>query len=615
MFALAYDMDLIDRPVKFGKAFGKASKTQARKSRNRRELESGKRLFSPAEVRELVEAAETPLKAMILLGINGGFGNTDCADLPIGAVDLAHSRINFARPKTGIERVMPLWAETRDALCEAVAHRPACGAKGPAEPFFLTKFGHRWVRENVHRKEDGTIEKVVCMNAVGQDFNKLLIRLGFKRARIGFYTLRHTFRTWADEAKDQACGASDHGSRDHRYVRRVCRGDQLRASGRGHGLRSQPISVPGSWSRSIGPGTNWPLPEGRFAQPALPNQRQSLPIVPAAFARWACRRQRGVQPSGPQRGLAAPEGTMKRWVGSLRPAAEIQEGGSRSRRANWGYSPPANPPSGRSPLCRWPCRPRGPWHPVPPMPPAAGRSFREVTCEKLLNPTDIAGYSFNPYIGCEHACAYCYSRSSCWIATSHQEPWGDFVDVKIDAVEALARQVRLRPAGSNLHVPAPATASPVVARYRLTRRCCRMLLDAGFRLHVLTKAELVLRDLDIFAGQAVRLGVTITTPDEDQAGDGEAPGRVRHKYPRRSPIRHRHEGHQGLGPGRRSGPAAVATPALLVQGHGGLVLLSQVKIHVGCGVQDFEPDVHVGHGVRPLNLPGMLLSVYLAADC
>lgn len=41
-----------------------------------------------------------------------------------------------------------------------------------------------------------------------------------------------------------------------------------------------------------------------------------------------------------------------------------------------------------------------------------------------------------------------------------------------------------------------------------------MLLDAGFRLNILTKSELVLRDLDIFKGRDVRLGVTITTPDE-----------------------------------------------------------------------------------------------------
>ena len=44
-----------------------------------------------------------------------------------------------------------------------------------------------------------------------------------------------------------------------------------------------------------------------------------------------------------------------------------------------------------------------------------------------------------------------------------------------------------------------------------------MLLDARFRLNVLTKSELVLRDLDIFKGRNVRVGVTITTPYEDVA--------------------------------------------------------------------------------------------------
>ncbi len=44
-----------------------------------------------------------------------------------------------------------------------------------------------------------------------------------------------------------------------------------------------------------------------------------------------------------------------------------------------------------------------------------------------------------------------------------------------------------------------------------------MLLDAGFRLNILTKSELVLRDFDIFKGREVRVAVTITTPDEDLA--------------------------------------------------------------------------------------------------
>lgn len=51
----------------------------------------------------------------------------------------------------------------------------------------------------------------------------------------------------------------------------------------------------------------------------------------------------------------------------------------------------------------------------------------------------------------------------------------------------------------------------------MTRECCRLLLDAGFSLTVLTKSRLVLRDLDVFAGRRVRVGVTIATPDEAEA--------------------------------------------------------------------------------------------------
>ena len=51
--------------------------------------------------------------------------------------------------------------------------------------------------------------------------------------------------------------------------------------------------------------------------------------------------------------------------------------------------------------------------------------------------------------------------------------------------------------------------------WRLTRRCCELLLERGFELHVLTKSALVLRDLDVFAGRPVQLGVTLTTLDEE----------------------------------------------------------------------------------------------------
>lgn len=145
-----------------------------------------------------------------------------------------------------------------------------------------------------------------------------------------------------------------------------------------------------------------------------------------------------------------------------------------------------------------------------------GVAVREVACKSLLNRWSDGGYSFNCYTGCGHACVYCYARFMQRFHP-HEEPWGRFVDVKINAAEVLARQLRRLEPGSVFTCSACDGWQPIERRYELTRRCCQMLLEAGFHLNVLTKSDLVLRDLELFAGQPVSVGVTITTPDESQA--------------------------------------------------------------------------------------------------
>ena len=93
-------------------------------------------------------------------------------------------------------------------------------------------------------------------------------------------------------------------------------------------------------------------------------------------------------------------------------------------------------------------------------------------------------------------------------------PWGAFVDVKVNAIEVLKRQLRRAEPGTVFISSACDGWQPLEAQWRLTRRCCELLLERGFRLHVLTKSSLVLRDLDIFSGQPVQLGITLTTLDE-----------------------------------------------------------------------------------------------------
>jgi integrase len=187
LFKHAFDADLIDRPVRFGPGFKRPAKKVLRLNR----AEQGPKLFTAAEVRTLIGSAGVQLRAMLMLAINAGFGNADCATLPLSALDLDAGWVNFPRPKTGIDRRAPLWPETAAALREALAKRPEPKNEEDAGLVFITKYGLSWGKDTSD-------------NPVAKETAKLLKALKVNgRKGLGFYTLRHTFRTVADEAKDQ----------------------------------------------------------------------------------------------------------------------------------------------------------------------------------------------------------------------------------------------------------------------------------------------------------------------------------------------------------------------------------------------------------------------------
>jgi DNA repair photolyase len=138
---------------------------------------------------------------------------------------------------------------------------------------------------------------------------------------------------------------------------------------------------------------------------------------------------------------------------------------------------------------------------------------RETICKTILNRSAISDYSLNCYTGCAHGCVYCYARFMQRFHP-HPEAWGKFVDIKINAVEVLKRQLRRAKPGEVFVSSACDGWQPIEADCRLTRRCCELLLEHGFEVHVLSKSALVLRDLDILAGRKARIGVTVTTLDE-----------------------------------------------------------------------------------------------------
>ena len=187
VFKHGYDATLMDRPIRFGPGFARPSKKTMRLHR----AGQGAKLFTADQVRRLFAAATPTVRAMILLGINCGFGNADVGNLPMTALDLDGGWVEFPRPKTGINRRCPLWPETVQAVRSAIAVRPKPKRRDDAGLVFITKHGGCWARD----EDPGVISKEMA---------KLLKALGINgRKGLGFYTLRHTFRTVADESKDQ----------------------------------------------------------------------------------------------------------------------------------------------------------------------------------------------------------------------------------------------------------------------------------------------------------------------------------------------------------------------------------------------------------------------------
>lgn len=185
VFKYGFESGLIDRPVRYGQQFTKPSASVLRRHRATRDPQ----LFSAAEIRRMIASAPTSLRAMFLLGVNCGFGNGDCGRMPIRAVDLETGWVDYPRPKTGIARRCPLWPETVDALRAVLAERPQPKSEEYGPLIFVTKYGLSWAKET----RDNPITKETA---------KLLNKLGIDGAR-NFYALRHTFRTVADEVKDQ----------------------------------------------------------------------------------------------------------------------------------------------------------------------------------------------------------------------------------------------------------------------------------------------------------------------------------------------------------------------------------------------------------------------------
>lgn len=190
----AYENGFLAAMPRFGTQFRSPGK---RKYRKERALKPYK-LFSAQEVRTLVDAAEGQMRAMILLGINCAYLQSDLAELPVvfpensnQCLDLGNDpHIRFDRPKTQERRKCTLWPESVEALKGVIGKRQT-------GLVFTTRQGQPLI--HVHRKidEHGRVLGATHCDAVAPAFRKLCKRVGLAVTGRGFSALRSTFETRA----------------------------------------------------------------------------------------------------------------------------------------------------------------------------------------------------------------------------------------------------------------------------------------------------------------------------------------------------------------------------------------------------------------------------------
>ncbi len=118
--------------------------------------------------------------------------------------------------------------------------------------------------------------------------------------------------------------------------------------------------------------------------------------------------------------------------------------------------------------------------------------------------------SLNPYTGCSHGCLYCYA-SSYIPRFSECRP-------KKDLLRQLGREMSRIEQGTLVAISSSTDPyQPLEKDLGLTRGCLRMLYDHGIKVQVMTKSDLVCKDMDLLSEMMSIVSITITTISDSRA--------------------------------------------------------------------------------------------------
>src|SRR5204862_3548720 len=168
----------------------------------------------------------------------------------------------------------------------------------------------------------------------------------------------------------------------------------------------------------------------------------------------------------------------------------------------------------------------------------SGATYREVQVKGALNAVKGMPFewSLNPFLGCAHACSYCFARA--YHARYREKSVGtDFdrnVEVRVNIADVLRKELRRRREGSLAIGTATDPYQPIEGKYQLTRRCLEALVDYPMPTGIVTKGPLVVRDIDVLKklDEKTDLTVYFSVPCVDEeivkrTDPGTAPPRQR----------------------------------------------------------------------------------------
>lgn len=143
---------------------------------------------------------------------------------------------------------------------------------------------------------------------------------------------------------------------------------------------------------------------------------------------------------------------------------------------------------------------------------------KRVITKDYLTKSNLPASDFviNPYVGCPHACKYCYA-SFMKRFTEHTENWGSFIDIKECEKAININKIK----GKSVYLSSVTDCYNLFEeQYRVTREILEQLVDAECELTISTKSKLVVRDIDLLRKFSnLKVAVSINTLEEEFRAD------------------------------------------------------------------------------------------------